>query len=60
MFNGDKLIAKIPLSWKKSFNMGVVIPNKMRNCGECKKIFYVKIVRNWLIKRKNFELMLTN
>ena len=37
MFDGDKLFAKVPLSWKKSFNMGVVIPHKMRNCGECKK-----------------------
>ena len=38
MYGGDKLIARVPLSWKKSFNMGVVvIPHKMRNCGECKK-----------------------
>ena len=37
MFNGDKLIANVPLSWKKSFNMGVVIPHKMRNCSDCKK-----------------------
>ena len=36
MFNGDKLLAKVPLSWKKSFSMGVVIPNKMRICGKCK------------------------
>ena len=37
MFNDNKLIAKVPLSWKKSFNMGVVIPHKIRNCGEFKK-----------------------
>ena len=36
IFNGDKLIAKVPLSWKKSFNMGVVIPHKIRNCFNCK------------------------
>ena len=31
------LIAKVPLSWKKSFNMGVVIPHKMRNTSNCTK-----------------------
>ena len=36
MADGDKLIAKIPLSWKKSFSHGVVIPHKMRNCSDCK------------------------
>ena len=35
MADGDNLIAKVPLSWKKSFNMGVVIPHKMRNCNKC-------------------------
>ena len=37
MADGDKLIAKIPLSWKKSFSQGVVIPHKMRNCTNCKE-----------------------
>ena len=37
MFNGDKLIAKIAWSWKKSFKMGVVIPHKMRNYNKCTK-----------------------
>ena len=37
MFEGDKLIAKVPLSWKKSFSQGVVIPHKMRNCNNCTK-----------------------
>ena len=37
MFDGDKLEAKVPLSWKKSFNMGVVIPHKMKNCNKCTK-----------------------
>ena len=37
MFNGDKLIAKVPLSWKKPFSMDVVIPHKMRNCNKCTK-----------------------
>ena len=37
MANGNKLIAKVPLSWKKSFSEGVVISLKMKKCGECKK-----------------------
>ena len=37
MADGGKLIAKVPFSWKKSFGQGVVIPHKMKNCGECKK-----------------------
>ena len=28
MFNGDKIIAKVPLARKKSFSYGVVIPGK--------------------------------
>ena len=39
MFVGDKIIAKVPLSWKKSFSRGVIIPHNLRNCGECKKDF---------------------
>ena len=37
MFEGDKLFAKVPLSWKKSISMGVVIPHKMRKCNKCTK-----------------------
>ena len=37
MASGGKLLAKVPLSWKKSFSQGIVIPQKMRNCGDCKK-----------------------
>ena len=37
MYNGDKLVAKVPLSWKKSFSQGVVIPHKMRDCNKCTK-----------------------
>ena len=35
MADGGKLIAKVPLIWKKSFSQGVVIPHKLKNCGEC-------------------------
>ena len=37
MFSGDKLSAKVPLSWKKSFSQGVAIRHKMRNCNKCTK-----------------------
>ena len=37
MFEGDNLIVKVPLSWQKSFSMGVVLPHKKRNCNKCIK-----------------------
>ena len=37
MYGGDKLIAKVPLSRKKSFSMSVVLPHKMKNCNKCTK-----------------------
>ena len=36
MAHGDILIAKVPLSWKKSFGQGVLVPHKKQNCTECK------------------------
>ena len=36
-FNGTNLNAKLPLSWKKSFIMGIVTPHKMRTCNKCTK-----------------------
>ena len=35
--DGGNLIAKVPLSWQKSINLGVVIPHESRNCTICKK-----------------------
>ena len=32
MFDGDKLVAKVPLFLKRKFRYGVVIPQKMKNC----------------------------
>ena len=37
MADGDKVVVQIPLSWKKSFIQGVVIPHKKRNCNKCTK-----------------------
>ena len=36
MFENDKLIAKVPPSMRKSFSQGVVVPQKMRHCTDCK------------------------
>ena len=35
MFVGDKLVAKVPLSWKQPFSSGIVIPHKVRYCTDC-------------------------
>ena len=35
MLNGDKLIAKVPLSWKKGFVCGNIIPHKLSYCNNC-------------------------
>ena len=35
MFEGDNIVAKVPLSWKKSFSHSVILPYKMRNCSDC-------------------------
>ena len=55
MFNGDKLIAKVPLSWKKSFSMGVVIPHKVRNSSECKKYILCDECDKLLNQKKEFS-----
>ena len=36
MQQGKKVIGTFPLSWKKSFESGVVIPSKTRDCEICK------------------------
>ena len=36
MTDGGKLSAKVPLSWKKCFSQGVVIPQKLKNRSDCK------------------------
>ena len=35
MRNGEKVVANLPLSWKNSFGMGVVIPSTNRFCSDC-------------------------
>ena len=55
MADGDKLVAKIPLNWKKSFSQGVVIPHKMRNCHYCKKNILCDICDELVNQRKEFS-----
>jgi len=55
MANGDKLIAKVPLSWKKSFSQGVVIPHKMRNCNKCTKDVLCDDCDKLVNQRKEFS-----
>ena len=37
MIEGKKKSAMLPKSWKKSVNIGVLTPTKMRQCNNCKK-----------------------
>ena len=55
MADGDKLVAKIPLSWKNSFSQGVVIPHKMRDCHYCKKDILCDICDELVNQRKEFS-----
>ena len=55
MADGDKLVAKIPLSWKKSFSQGVVIPHKMRNCTNCKENILCDNCDKLVNQRKGFS-----
>ena len=55
MFDGDKLVAKVSLSWKKSFSQGVVIPHKMRNCHYCKKDILCDNCDELVNQRKEFS-----
>ena len=55
MANGDNLIAKIPLSWKKSFSQGVVIPHRMRNFHYCKKDVLCDICDELVNQKKEFS-----
>ena len=55
MFNGDKLIAKVPLSWKRSFSVGVVNPHKRRNCNKCAKDIFCDYCDKLLKQKKEIS-----
>ena len=56
MADGVKLIAKVSLSWKKSFSQGFVIAHKMKNCTDCKKDILCVNCDN-LANQKSFRLI---
>ena len=55
MADGKNLIAKVPLSWKKSFGQGIVITHKTKNCGDCKKDILSDDCDNLVNQRKKFS-----
>ena len=58
MFNGDKLIAKERLTWKKSFSQGVVIPHEMIICTNCQKDIICDRSDKLVNQRKEFSVNL--
>ena len=55
MANGGKLIAKVPLSWKKSFSEAVIFPHKVRNCTDCTTAFRCDNCDELVNQRKEFS-----
>ena len=55
MADGDNLIAKVPLSWKKSFSQGVVIPHRLKNCSECEKDILCDLCDKLVNHKKQFS-----
>ena len=55
MADGDNLIAKVPLSWKKSSSQGVIKPHKMRNCTEFKKHVLCETCDEVVNQKKEFS-----
>ena len=55
MFDGDKLIAKVHLSWKKSFSVGVVMPHKLKFCKNCVKDILCDDCDKLVNQRKEFS-----
>ena len=52
---GDNLIAKVTLSWKKSFSQGVIIQHKMRSCSDCKKDILCENCDNLVNQKKEIS-----
>ena len=55
MLDGDKLTAKVPLSWKKGFSHGVIIPHKMRNCNKSTKDIFCDNCDKLVNQKKEFS-----
>ena len=55
MLKGKKITAILPRSWKKSFENGVIIPTKMRQCNVCKDGILCTLCNNQINENKEFE-----
>ena len=55
IYNGNNFYAKVPLSWKKSFSMGVVIPNITKNCNKCSKDVLCDVCDKLSNQKKEFS-----
>ena len=55
MLDGKKITAMLPRSSKKSFNIGVIIPTKMRQCNACKDEILCVTCNNRNNENKEFE-----
>ena len=55
MLEDIKVSAMLPSSWKKPFNIGIVISLKMRRCIECKGEILCDACQNQITESKKFE-----
>ena len=55
MLKGGKLMAKEPLSWKKSFSYGVIIPYKVITCNKCTKDIFCDGCDKLVSQNEEFE-----
>ena len=55
MLDGKKITAMLPRSWKKSFDNGVIIPTKMKQCSACKDGILCTTCKNQINENKEFE-----
>ena len=53
----EKTPAMLPKSWKKPFNIGIVIPAKITFCNECSKKIIVIGVKIKVTKVKEMKLL---
>ena len=59
MKDGKKISAILPRSWKKSFDSGVIIPQKMRFCNDCKDGILCTTCNNQNNENKEFDANLS-
>ena len=55
IWEGKKITAMLPISWRKSFNNGIIIPTKMRHCNGCKDGTLCVTCNNLINENKEFE-----